>query len=65
VVIFQHGITRNRTDIFAIASTLCYAGFVTVAIDLPLHGLPSSNKFYKNQFSQLLNTEVARFNDQQ
>lgn len=49
VVIFQHGITRNRTDIFAIASTYAAAGFVTVAIDLPLHGLPSANPFYKNQ----------------
>ena len=49
VVIFQHGITRNRTDIFAIASTYAKAGFATVAIDLPLHGLPSTNPFYKNQ----------------
>lgn len=49
VVIFQHGITRNRTDIFAIASTFAAAGFATVAIDLPLHGLASTNPFYKNQ----------------
>ncbi|MCP5175605.1 MAG: hypothetical protein H6996_10950 [Moraxellaceae bacterium] len=61
VVIFQHGITRNRTDIFAVASTYAKAGFVTVAIDLPLHGLPAKvtvkeddkdvekdNPFYKN-----------------
>jgi hypothetical protein len=39
VVIFQHGITRNRTDMLAIAPTLASAGFVVVAIDLPLHGL--------------------------
>ncbi len=39
VVIFQHGITRNRTDMLAIAPTLAAAGFVVVAIDLPLHGL--------------------------
>ena len=57
VVIFQHGITRNRTDIFAVASTFAAAGFVTVAIDLPMHGLPSSNKLYKNKL--LANTEVA------
>jgi hypothetical protein len=49
VVIFQHGITRNRTDIFAVASTFAAAGFVTVSIDLPLHGLPKDNPFYKNQ----------------
>lgn len=40
VVIFQHGVTRNRTDMLAIAPALAAAGFVTVAIDLPLHGLP-------------------------
>lgn len=48
VVIFQHGITRNRTDVFAVASTFAAAGFVTVSIDLPLHGLPKDNPFYKN-----------------
>ncbi len=39
VVIFQHGITQNRTNLLAIAQSLekiCYAG---VAIDLPLHGI--------------------------
>lgn len=39
VVIFQHGITRNRSDMLALAPTLAAAGFVTIAIDLPLHGL--------------------------
>jgi pimeloyl-ACP methyl ester carboxylesterase len=39
VVIFQHGITRNRSDMLALAPTLASAGFVTVAIDLPLHGI--------------------------
>jgi alpha-beta hydrolase superfamily lysophospholipase len=62
-VIFQHGITRNRTDIFAIASTFAAAGFVTVAIDLPLHGLPSSNPFYKNKLASQYGS--GWFNDQQ
>ena len=39
VVIFQHGITGNRTQALAIAPTLASAGFVVVSIDLPLHGL--------------------------
>lgn len=44
VVIFQHGITGNRTQMLAIAPALAAAGFVTVAIDLPLHGLaPAPN----------------------
>jgi len=49
VVIFQHGITGNRTQMLALAPALAAAGFVTVAIDLPLHGLPATSPFYNNQ----------------
>jgi pimeloyl-ACP methyl ester carboxylesterase len=42
VVIFQHGITRNREDMLAIAGTFASACFATVAIDLPLHGVTST-----------------------
>jgi pimeloyl-ACP methyl ester carboxylesterase len=38
-VIFQHGITRNRTDMIALADTLAAIGVAVVAIDLPLHGI--------------------------
>ncbi len=45
VIIYQHGITRVRTDMFAYADTfaappLCHA---VVAMDLPLHGITESN----------------------
>ncbi|MEW6167631.1 MAG: hypothetical protein AB1651_08030 [Pseudomonadota bacterium] len=40
VVIFQHGITGNRSLALPIAPALAAAGFAVVAIDLPLHGLP-------------------------
>ncbi len=43
VVIYQHGITRNRSDAFAIAATLAAQGFAVVAIDLPLHGITDTN----------------------
>ena len=47
VVIFQHGITRNRTDAFAVAGTLAGQGYAVVAIDLPLHGITdTTNPFY-------------------
>ncbi|HEV7491809.1 MAG TPA: Ig-like domain-containing protein [Rhodanobacteraceae bacterium] len=47
VVIYQHGITRNRTDAFAVAGTLAAQGFAVVAIDLPLHGITDpTNPFY-------------------
>jgi hypothetical protein len=39
VVIYQHGIFGNRTNSLAVANTMASAGFVTVAMDLPLHGV--------------------------
>ena len=48
VVIYQPGITRVRTDMLAIADTMAQAGFVTIAIDLPLHGITdTANPFYQ------------------
>ena len=39
VAIFQHGITRNRTNALAIADSYAKACFVVAAMDLPLHGI--------------------------
>lgn len=39
VVIFYHGITRNRLDMFAITEPLNDRGYAVVAIDQPLHGI--------------------------
>ncbi len=38
VVIFQHGITADKSSMFGIAGTLASQGIATVAIDHPLHG---------------------------
>ena len=47
VVIYQHGITRSRTDLLALADALSFAGYATVAIDLPLHGVTDpTDPFY-------------------
>ncbi len=43
LLIFQHGITRNREDMFAVADSFADAGVVVVAIDLPLHGITSQS----------------------
>jgi len=43
VVIFQHGITRNRLDLYAVVDALAMAGMASIAIDMPLHGLDSDN----------------------
>ena len=42
VVIFQHGITGDRTQMLPLADAFADAGFVVVAIDQPLHGLTST-----------------------
>jgi pimeloyl-ACP methyl ester carboxylesterase len=39
VVIFQHGITGDRTSMLGIADRLADEGFAVLAIDLPLHGI--------------------------
>jgi pimeloyl-ACP methyl ester carboxylesterase len=50
IVIFQHGITRNRTDMFAISATLAAEGFAVIAIDAPLHGVTDpTSPFFHNQ----------------
>lgn len=49
IVIFQHGITRNRTDMLAVADTLASIGYAVIAQDLPLHGLTdTTNPFYND-----------------
>ncbi|MDX1571183.1 MAG: hypothetical protein R3200_11905 [Xanthomonadales bacterium] len=42
VVIFAHGLTRNRLDMLAIADSMALAGFATIAIDFPAHGIGST-----------------------
>ena len=47
IVIYQHGITRSRTDMLAIADTLASIGYAVIAQDLPLHGITDpTNPFY-------------------
>jgi len=60
VVIFQHGITRNRTDMLAMADAFADAGFVVVAIDQPLHGITSTtNPFYQPTHERTFNLDIA------
>jgi len=47
IIIYQHGITRNRTDMLAIADTLASIGYAVIAQDLALHGITdTTNPFY-------------------
>lgn len=43
VVMFQHGVGGNRTLVLGIADALAAAGFASVSVDLPLHGLDAAN----------------------
>ncbi len=45
VAIFQHGLTRTRADVLLVADAFADAGFVVVAIDLPLHGIGATSLF--------------------
>lgn len=42
-VIFQHGITRSREDMLAVAGSFASQCFAVVAIDLPLHGVTNTS----------------------
>ena len=45
VVIFQHGITQNRSNLLTVADSLASAGFIGIAIDMPLHGITPEDLF--------------------
>lgn len=60
VVIYQHGITRNRTDLFLLADALSFVGFAAIAIDLPLHGVTSkTNPFYLSGLERTFDLDLA------
>ena len=39
LVVFQHGLGNDRSQVFAIADTLAAAGYAVLAIDIPFHGM--------------------------
>ncbi len=59
VVMFQHGITANRTSLLGIAETLAAAGFVGVAIDMPLHGLDASSPLYAKGIERTFDADLV------
>jgi dienelactone hydrolase len=61
VVIFQHGITRDRTDAFALAQAFASQGWVIASVDLPLHGITATtgNPFYQAANEQTFNLNLV------
>jgi hypothetical protein len=43
VVIHQHGVTRDRTEIFLVAEAFLDNGFAVVSIDMPFHGVTATD----------------------
>jgi hypothetical protein len=59
VVIFQHGITRDRSDAFALAQALTGAGWAIAAVDLPLHGITNTaSPLYQASNEQTFNLDL-------
>ena len=50
VVIYGHGIRKNRIDALFVADTLASQGYATVAIDHPLHGVSPDVEPYQSRF---------------
>ena len=61
VLIFEHGLTRNRLDAVAVADTFASQGYVVVSIDLPLHGLTDpANPLYQADNERTFNLGSAQ-----
>ena len=62
VIIFEHGITRDRSDAFALAQSFAnpMAGVVIVAVDQPLHGITSTTSpLYQAANEQTFNLDLV------
>ena len=60
VVMFQHGITTDRSTALTIGSAMAANGYVVVAIDQPLHGIaPVDSDAQKALASQLIDGGIA------
>ncbi len=59
VVIFQHGITQNRTNLLAVSETFASICYASVAIDLPLHGITDpSNPLYMQGYERTFDLDL-------
>ena len=56
VVIYQHGITANRTSMLLVADELAKQGIAIAAIDMPLHGVTGN----ESNGTQVLKTTFER-----
>jgi len=63
VVIFQHGITQNRTNLLALSEAFASVGYAAVAIDLPLHGIDdNASPLYMGSYERTFNLDLMNNN---
>ena len=63
VVLYQHGITRSRLDLFVFGETLASQCYVGIAVDLPLHGVTETdNPFYMGTIERTFNVDLVTEN---
>jgi hypothetical protein len=59
VVIFQHGITGDRSNALALAGAFASAGWAVAAVDLPLHGIAATaSPLYQASNEQTFNLDL-------
>ena len=59
VVIFEHGITRDRSDAIALAGTFGNLGWAVASVDLPLHGITATaSPLYQAANEQTFNLDL-------
>jgi len=61
VVIFQHGITGDRSQALALADTMASIGVAVISMDLPLHGITQTNPMDPTQPLAALYVENTPF----
>jgi pimeloyl-ACP methyl ester carboxylesterase len=59
VVIFQHGITKDRSMILPVSEAFASVGYATVAIDLPLHGVTDAASLLKGSNERTFDLDLV------
>lgn len=59
VAIFVHGITRDRSDMLALADTMAGAGYAVIAIDQPMHGITDPDNDLRTEFERTFDIDLA------
>lgn len=63
VVIYQHGITTDRSAILSVGSVLAANGYAVVGIDLPLHGIGAFTTADQRELALTLLTKAGRIDE--